>query len=468
MESSCSSDRSAGTSGGEKPGDPDAVLGRHFGYPSFRPGQRDLVDAVLTRRDALGILPTGGGKSVCYQVPALMLGGLTIVVSPLVSLMTDQVRRAEEAGLPAATMHAGLDRLERNRVETALRDGVISLLLVAPERFASPRFQQLLPHLRVALFTVDEAHCISMWGHDFRPAYRELAGVRRALGSPVMALTATATPRVRREIEESLEMRDPLRVIGSFDRSNLRWAVIRVGPGAGGRGSGASQVGRSRGPASLRREKEVRAFDLVRRFRGARLVYASTRGRVEAIRNALARQGIRAEAYHAGLHGGERSRVQAYFMTDAAPVVVATNAFGMGIDRPDVRLVVHDQLPGSIEDYYQEAGRAGRDGGAALCVAFHHPSDGEVHQGFLDRTHPPIRKLAQLRDLASRGELGRRIERRRCGVAKLRGIWQYARSRRCRRAVLLGWFGESPSSGLCDGCDRCSGWSGVLDSVIGQ
>jgi len=450
------------------PADPDEVLRRHFGYPGFRPGQRDLVDAVLTGRDALGILPTGGGKSVCYQVPALILGGMTIVVSPLVSLMADQVRRAEEAGLPAATLHAGLDAVERDRVEAALQDGGIALLLVAPERFESPRFQRLLPQLQVALFTVDEAHCISMWGHDFRPAYRELSGVRRALRAPVLALTATATPRVRREIEESLEMRDPVRVIGSFDRSNLRWAVIRVGPGGGGLGPVASGMGRSGGPAGLRREREALAFGLIRHFPGARLVYAATRGRVEGIRNALARQGIRAEAYHAGLHGGERSRVQAYFMTDSAPVVVATNAFGMGIDRPDVRLVVHDQLPGSLEDYYQEAGRAGRDGGAALCVALHHPSDGEVHRAFLDRTHPPVRNLGQLRDLAASGMLGRRMERRRSGIAKLRGIWEYAQARRCRREVLLGWFGESPSSERCNGCDRCSGWSGVLDSVLGR
>jgi len=468
MQSFCSPDMTAETSGVEMPKDPDEVLRRHFGYPGFRPGQRELVDAALAGRDALGILPTGGGKSVCYQVPTLMFGGLTIVVSPLVSLMADQVRRAGEAGLRAATLHAGLDPVERDRVEVALRGGMISLLLVAPERFASRRFQRLLPHLRVALLTVDEAHCISMWGHDFRPAYRELAGVRRALGAPVLALTATATPRVRREIEETLEMRDPVRVIGSFDRSNLRWAVMRVGPGRAGRGPGAQDIGRSRGPAGLRREKETRAFDLVRHFPGARLVYASTRGRVEGIRNALARQGIRAETYHAGLHGDERSRVQTYFMTDSAPVVVATNAFGMGIDRPDVRLVVHDQLPGSLEDYYQEAGRAGRDGGAALCVALHHPSDGKVHRAFLDRTHPPVRTLGQLRELASGGQLGRRLERRRSGMARLRGIRQYAQSRRCRRSLLLGWFGESAPSASCDGCDRCSGWSGVLDSVLGQ
>jgi ATP-dependent DNA helicase RecQ len=426
---------------------PEAVLRRHFGYSGFRPGQRELVTAVLGGRDAMGILPTGGGKSVCYQVPSLMLEGLTIVVSPLVSLMVDQVRRARDAGLPAECLHSGRSASEISSAERDLRAGVVKLLLVAPERFSSPRFQRLLPHLAVSLLTIDEAHCISMWGHDFRPAYSRLGGVRRALGAPVMALTATATPRVRTEIEASLRMRNPVRVVGSFDRANLLWAVRPAGRG---------------------REKELAIRGLLAGSSGARLVYAATRGRVEQIRNALARRGLHAEAYHAGLSPVERSRVQAYFLGDPNPVVVATNAFGMGIDRPDVRLVAHDQLPGSIEDYYQEAGRGGRDGGPALCVAFHHPHDRRLHESFLDRTHPPIASLARLRQLGfgrSLDDVVFRFRMRRAGTAKMAGVYRYARSKKCRRALLLSWFGERSAPGACAGCDGCLGWPGVLERV---
>ncbi len=346
------------------PADPEIVLRRRFGYAGFRPGQRKLVDAALAGNDALGVLPTGGGKSACYQVPAAILSGVTVVVSPLVSLMADQVRRAQEAGLRAQALHSGLSRGEAVATEQAIRGGRLQLLLLAPERFASLRFQTLLPALNASLFTVDEAHCISMWGHDFRPAYGRLGRARAILGTPVVALTATATPRVQRDIETSLGMRNPVRVVGSFDRPNLLWAVRGV---------------------RQRAERDRAIRELVRRFHGARLVYAATRSRVERIRSGLARYGIRAEAYHAGLPAEERTRVQAYFLADRGPVVVATNAFGMGIDRPDVRLVVHDQLPGSLEGYYQEAGRAGRDGAPALCVALHTRGDRRVHRSFLDR-----------------------------------------------------------------------------------
>jgi ATP-dependent DNA helicase RecQ len=426
------------------------VLRRHFGYSGFRPGQRDLVAAALAGRDAMGILPTGGGKSVCYQVPSLMLEGLTIVVSPLVSLMADQVRRARDAGLPAESLHSGRSASETASAERDLKAGVVKLLLVAPERFSSPRFQRLLPHLKVSLLTIDESHCISMWGQDFRPAYSRLGAVRTALRTPVMALTATATPRVRREIETSLGMRDPVRVVGSFDRDNLLWAVRAAGEGRA-------------------KDRDIRG--LLGRFSGARLVYAATRGRVDQIRNALARRGLHAEAYHAGLSAEERSRVQEYFLADPSPVVVATNAFGMGIDRPDVRLVAHDQLPGSIEDYYQEAGRGGRDGGPALCVAFYSRHDRKLHESFRDRTHPPLASLNRLRRVGlprSLEDLAFRFRMRRAWTAKMAGIHRYATSRGCRRGLLLAWFGESPRSGGCGGCDGCLGWAGVLERVAAR
>jgi ATP-dependent DNA helicase RecQ len=466
--------------------DPTAILQKHFGFPAFRPGQEELVRAAIDGRDAIGILPTGGGKSVCYQVPAFILPGLTLVVSPLVSLMADQVRRAEELGLPGAALHSGLTPDERTRVETALTENRLKVLLVAPERFGSKAFEPLLPRLRVSLLTIDEAHCISMWGHDFRPSYRALGEVRKRLGAPILALTATATPRVRSEIESVLGLREPFRMIGGFDRENLLWAVL---------------------PATTWDAKNRIIRELVLGFPGARLVYAATRRRVERIRSWLARMGVRAQAYHAGLPPEERTRVQEHFLSSPAPVVVATNAFGMGIDRPDVRLVVHDQLSGSLEDYYQEAGRAGRDGGLALCVALRSPNDSKVHRAFLDQTHAPPRgwrawvEAAGIRaagwagaagiraaewaggegivapggvgaasthagsDEPGPSDLAHRLARRAVTKAKLKGVARYAATKSCRRRVLLRWFGEIPPPGPCPGCDGCLGWEGVLKAL---
>lgn len=426
------------------PPDLEAVLQRHFGFASFRPGQRELVAAAVEGRDAVGILPTGGGKSLCYQVPALLLPGLTVVVSPLISLMADQLRRAREVGMAAEALHSGLSAADRRRVQTAAMSGELQVLLLAPERLDSPRFRPLLDRLPVSLLVIDEAHCISCWGHDFRPSYRKLGEVRGRLDVPVMALTATATPRVRREIEAVLRLREPYRQIGSFDRPNLLWAVR---------------------PATGEGERNERLYRLASSFSGARLIYAATRRRVERIRSAMARRGQRAQAYHAGLPGGERDRVQDYFLTDPRPLVIATNAFGMGIDRADVRLVAHDQLSGSLEDYYQEAGRGGRDGEPALCVAFHGPGDSSIHRSFLDRTHPPVRSPIVALRMWREGTFLHRWSRRQAEGFKLRAVSRYARTRRCRRRTILSWFGQRLSGGPCSGCDRCQGWRGLLSAA---
>ena len=489
------------------PPDPVDVLRRHLGYPGFRPGQEDLVRAVFEGRDALGVLPTGGGKSVCYLRAALALGGLTLVITPLVSLMEDQVARASEAGLRAAHLSSGQSGAKRRSVAERAGLGALDILFVAPERLDSKAFRRFLAPLDVRLLAVDEAHCISEWGHDFRPAYRRISGVRALLSCPTLALTATATPEVRRDILETLALQQPLVVVRSFDRPNLSWSVL----------PGGSLESRVRG-----------VYGLLRDMPGCAIVYAPTRRTVESVRDRLAGCGLRAEAYHAGLAGPERSRVQAAFMNDDCRVVAATNAFGMGIDKADVRTVLHVQLPGTLEAYYQEAGRAGRDGAPAGCFAFFRPSDRRLARSFIERTHPPVRRLRRAHALLRRaadetdiarvddpglrgvlgvgvrewldgdptgllgalervgaihrivgppapngtetpfaGSVGRRVGvrrrldlsaavrlRRRAG-AKLDAVQRFARSRGCRRRALLRYFGEDAPDD-CGSCDRCT------------
>lgn len=475
------------------------ALKRHFGYPGFRPGQDVLVRAVLQGHDALGILPTGGGKSVCYQVPAAVLPHATIVVSPLVSLMADQAMRCREADIPAAFLNSTLSREERDQVEAQLVDGALRVVFVAPERFESRSFRELLPRLRVSLLAVDEAHCISEWGHDFRPAYLRLGRLRGMFDVPMIALTATATPPTRREIVSRLRLTDPVTVVGGFDRPNLVWGVE---------------------PARSWKEKRERLRALVRDRPGVTLVYASSRKGVESVRDDLAALGYTTEAYHAGLPAAERARVQDAFMAGDAPLVAATNAFGMGVDKSDVRLVIHHELPRTMEAYYQEAGRAGRDGDTAHCLALWSKGDRKGQMAFIDHSYPPPRAVRRFwRDLRRRaagrtrlevpvdelragdgtpltptnvGALARALaacrvvhlredppeqpgdtlhialrphvrrlplgplrERRNAEVAKLAAVERYARTKKCRRARILGYFGDSVDSANCGSCDNC-------------
>ncbi|CAN5778723.1 hypothetical protein BH24GEM1_BH24GEM1_21150 [soil metagenome] len=439
-----------------------SVLRRHFGYDDFRTAQAPVVESILAGTDTLAVLPTGAGKSVCFQVPAVALGGLTVVVSPLISLMQDQVAAAEARGIPAACLTSGLTADEQAAVRRRLIGGELRLLYLSPERL-----ERFAPELRTAgirpsLLAVDEAHCIAEWGHDFRPSYRTLLAARYRLGRPpAVALTGSATPAVRHEIARALGFAAGsfAEHLGSFDRQNLWFGVVRV----------ADDRDRLQ---ALRR--------LISGDDRMAIVYAPTRSVTEGVARALVAAGHRAAPYHAGLDRARRAAILDAFLADRIDVVVATCAFGMGIDKPTVRLVVHWTLPPTPESYYQEAGRAGRDGEFARCVLLWHPRDSMLPRRQLDVTFPSRGTLetlwknpnkatgvpANVRESAER--LRRELrpdlgpvdwepvrERRRRAEGRLRVMEQYARAGGCRRRALVGYFGETLAS--CAGCDRCRG-----------
>ena len=344
------------------------ALQRYFGYPDFRGGQNDAVRAVLARRDVLVLMPTGGGKSLCFQVPAMVLPGLTLVVSPLISLMQDQVATLQRKGVRAAFINSSIPAEQAAARLRQAESGELKMLYIAPERFGAASFDEALRRLDVALLAVDEAHCISQWGYDFRPSYLRLGEVRARIGCPVVALTATATPEVRQDIIRQLRLREPAVVARGFDRTNLTWHVV---------------------PARDAAIKDRMLVSMLRRQRtGSVVVYASTRRTVDALADLFNRAGIPTAAYHAGIAAAERERLQDEFMESRVRVVVATSAFGMGIDKPDVRLVAHFAMPASLEAYYQEAGRAGRDGEPGVCVLLYSPGDRRTHDFLLEQSHP--------------------------------------------------------------------------------
>jgi ATP-dependent DNA helicase RecQ len=374
--------------------DARSALHSHFGFEDFRPGQAEAVDAALADRDALVVMPTGSGKSLCYQLPALMRDDLTIVVSPLVSLMQDQVEALGRiAPLQVEMVNAQRGAAANARALERVMQGQVSLLYLAPERFASPGFVRGLRQARIGLFVVDEAHCVSQWGHDFRPDYFRLADAARHLGArAIMALTATATPPVALDIARRLRLRDPVSVTTGFDRPNLSFAVVRC----------ATALDRRRRlVAALREEGALPA-----------IVYAGTRSACESVAGAL-RSGLGlGEAdvvvYHAGLGREQRASTQRRFMAGEARIVVATNAFGMGVDKADVRTVAHMSVPQSLEAYYQEAGRGGRDGAPARCLLFSAQKDKGLHVFFIERARVPDWAFERVwRRLQSAGENGR-------------------------------------------------------------
>ncbi len=355
---------------------PIEILQQYWGYASFRPLQEDIVQTVANGQDTLALLPTGGGKSICFQVPGLMLEGLTLVVSPLISLMKDQVERLQRLGIAATAITSDLNTYDMDRRLQAAMDGKYRFLYVSPERLKSDMFRMRLPAMPVRLLAVDEAHCISQWGHDFRPAYRDIADIRQVHPRiPIIALTASATRQVQEDIIRQLGLRKVKQFTQSFARPNLRYFVLE--------------------------EARVleRIIEIARRTQGTGIVYARTRKATEELAEHLLKAGIQAAAYHGGLTSSQRHHTQSQWQEGQIRVVAATNAFGMGIDKPDVRFVLHYHLPSDLESYYQEAGRGGRDGKTALAIAFLNPADLHTLERWVSQQHPSFEEVQHVYQL---------------------------------------------------------------------
>jgi ATP-dependent DNA helicase RecQ len=391
----------------------DAVR-KHWGFDALRPLQREAMAAAVEKRDALVVLPTGGGKSLCYQAPALVTGKPTVVVSPLISLMKDQVDRLLSKGIPAAFYNSSLDASDRRRVSAGVARGQFRLVFVAPERFGVGAFGELLAQADIGAFAIDEAHCISHWGHDFRQEYRELGRLKREFpGVPVHAFTATATPRVREDIVKQLGLQDPEILVGDFFRPNLRYKAVERGDAT----------------ADVLREVQARPGQ-------PGIVYCIRRADVDGIAEALQEAGVKAQAYHAGMDDEARTRAQDRFAAGEVDVVVATVAFGMGIDRADIRFVLHAAMPKSLEHYQQETGRAGRDGQASDCVLFWGGQDYQLWRSIIEKNDA--------------GDADEKLR-------MLGEMYGFCARPRCRHRHLVEYFGQAWGREGCEACDVCLG-----------
>ena len=403
---------------------PDELLKKYWGHTRFLPYQQEIIGSILERRDTVAIMATGAGKSLCYQLPALYFGGLTVVISPLLSLMKDQADDLNGRHIPAAAYSSTLDYRQREEIDRGLRNNAFRVLLISPEKCMRPGFLESLKELPVRLFAIDEAHCISEWGHDFRPEYRQLAALKKNFPDvPVLALTATAIPEVRKDIREQLGLVLPREFVGSFDRKNLMYSIV------------------------TKNDPVVQLAGIVNRHRGEPgIVYCLTKRGTEEIASELKRRGFKTLAYHAGLPKHQREKVQDAFIHGDTDIVCATVAFGMGIDKPDVRYIVHYDMPKSIEAYYQETGRAGRDGKPAECILLFSVRDAALVRSILESDRP------------DRGQV-------RVAVRKLREMTDFCESASCRRRYLLNYFGEEYPAETCGACDLCEDRRQLFDGT---
>ena len=405
----------------------EQALKHFFGYDSFRPGQREIVEAALQKRDMMIVMPTGGGKSLCFQLPALLKPGLTVVVSPLIALMQDQVEALQDNGIGATFLNSTLSSQETRSRETAIQEGKIKLLYVAPERLLGERFLPFLDivanKVGISAFAIDEAHCVSEWGHDFRPEYRQMQRVRdRYPDIPIMGLTATATERVRQDIIQQLTLRNPYIHVASFNRPNLYYEVR---------------------PKTKHSFAEV--LQIIQKKGGSGIIYCLSRKKVDEVAYKLQQSGIQALPYHAGMSDVDRATNQTRFIRDDVQVMVATIAFGMGINKPDVRFVIHYDLPKNLEGYYQESGRAGRDNEPAHCSLFYGYGDVKTIDYIIEQKPDP--------------------QEQRIARQQLRRVINYAESTDCRRTIQLSYFGDS-FPGNCGTCDNCCNQKPVEDWTI--
>ena len=415
------------------------VLRDYFGHAEFRPNQRELIGHVLAGRDVVAVMPTGAGKSLVYQVPALVSEGITIVVSPLISLMKDQVNALNQVGAKAAFLNSSISAAEQAEVLAYAASGTCNLLYVAPERLDAPRFVAFTRTAKISLVAVDEAHCVSQWGQDFRPSYLSIADFIATLPMrpPVCALTATATPAVQNDIAEALGLHDPFMQVSGFDRPNLYFGVERPEPKA----------------------KRACLLCLVKeRSKQSGIVYCTTRSAVEEVCALLCDNGIPATRYHAGLSAGERHRNQDDFLFDRKPIMVATNAFGMGIDKSNVSFVIHFNMPSDVESYYQEAGRAGRDGSPADCLVIYNKKDVQTCQFLIDKG------FEERSSTASDEAASDLVYQRDC--ERLRQMVFYCTTVDCLRAYILHYFGQAEAPFRCEHCSNCSTEYDVEDVTV--